>query len=64
MTKPLVNASTVARIAGNICGALLETSIKSGLALSPQTIASDAVEMARLIVAAVERTEPSAETKP
>jgi hypothetical protein len=50
--------STVARIAGNIAGHILNDSYEGSETFSPASVAEAAVKVARAIVAETERTEP------
>jgi hypothetical protein len=53
-----LNDSTLARMAGNIAGAMVTTNLYSG-PLHEAEVVKRAVRIARLILAEIERTEPT-----
>ncbi len=57
--KKAINASTVARIAGNICGTLMDGHDWEDGDTAYLRLSIHVVKMARAIAAEVERTEPS-----
>ncbi len=63
MSKPNYD-TTVARIAGNIAGQLLAINVAHAGTWEAESVAYEAVDIARAIVAEVRRTETDPEAKP